>query len=110
MMARYIQEGKIINYQNSTGSAIAYGDVLVLTGHIGVAVADIPNGAFGSVELEGVFEMPVESAPALTVGQTVYWDTANSRVTGTKPESDEVVAGIVVEPKATAMTTALVKL
>ena len=109
-MARYIQEGKIINYQNSTGSTIAYGDVLVLTGRIGVAVADIPNGALGSVELEGVFELPAEPTPALTVGQTVYWDAENSRVTGTEPESDKVVAGIVVEPKGAAKTTALVKL
>ncbi|TQI66739.1 DUF2190 family protein [Clostridium sp. KNHs216] len=109
-MARYIQEGKIINYQNSTGSAIAYGDVLVLTGRIGVAVADIPNGALGSVELEGVFEIPAESTPTLTVGQTVYWDATNSRVTGTKPESGEIVAGIVVEPKTAAESTALVKL
>ncbi len=109
-MARYIQEGKIINYQNSTAGKISYGDIVVLSGRIGVASVDIPAGSLGTVQLEGVFEIAAETPAAFSVGETVYWDEANKRVTATKPASDAVVAGIVVEPKAATAATAFIKL
>lgn len=108
-MARYIQDGKIINYQNAGATPVAYGDVLVLTDRIGISTMDIPVGGLGAVELEGVFEIAAEPTPVLTVGQTVYWDTANKCVTGTKPQNG-IVAGIVVEPKAVNAASALIKL
>ncbi len=109
-MARYIQEGKIINYQNGTDGKISYGDVVVLSGRIGVASVDIPTGSIGTVQLEGVFEISAETSAAFTVGETVYWDGANKRVTAAKPTSDAVVAGIVVEPKASSAAAAFIKL
>ncbi len=109
-MARYIQDGKIINYQNTASEAISYGDVLVLTDRIGISTTDISAGGLGAVELEGVFEIAAEPSPALTVGQTVYWDAANKCVTGTKPESGAVTAGMVVERKAANAAAALIKL
>lgn len=109
-MARYIQDGKIINYHNDSGAVIKYGDVIALTDRIGVAAIDIPVGGLGSVDLEGVFEVKAEGTAAFTVGQTVYWDAANKQVTATKATSGAILAGIVIEPKAAADVTALVKL
>lgn len=106
-MARYIQDGKIINYLNSSAAQINFGDVLTLSSRIGVASVDIPVQTVGAVELEGVFEMNAETTAAFAVGQTVYWDAANKRVTAT---SGAVVAGMVIEPKALAGASALVKL
>lgn len=109
-MARYIQEGKIINFQNSTAGKISYGDVVVLTDRVGVASVDIPAGSLGAVQLEGVFEVAAETSAAFTVGETVYWDAANKRVTATKPASNAITAGMVVEPKAAADAAAFIKL
>jgi len=109
-MARYIQDGKIINYFNSAADQISFGDVLTLSGRIGVAAVDIRAGGIGAVELEGVFEISAETTVPFTVGQTVYWDAANKRVTATKAETGAILAGIVIEPKAVAESSALVKL
>lgn len=109
-MARFIQDGKIINYLNNTASAIKFGDVLVLTGRIGVAAADIPVSNVGTVELEGVFEIAAETTAAFTVGQTVYWDNTNKRVTATKAETGAILAGIAIESKSVAESTALIKI
>ena len=109
-MARYIQQGKNINYRNNTANPLKYGDVVVLTDRIGVADVDIPVGGLGSVGLEGVFEVDAEGTAAFAVGQTVYWDAANKHVTATKAALGSVLAGIVVEPKASADTMAYVKL
>ena len=109
-MARYIQAGRIINYRNDTNAAIKYGDVIVITGHIGIATVDITAGSIGSAELEGVYELPAENTVAYTVGQGVYWDATNGRVTSTKAASGAIVAGMVIEPKDVASATALVKL
>lgn len=109
-MARYVQEGKIINFQNSSSDPIRFGDIVTLTDRIGVASADIAAQTTGAVELEGVFEFPAENSAAFTIGQTVYWDAANKRITATKAASGAILAGIVVAPKSTADSAALVKI
>ena len=110
MSARYIQDGKIINYLNDSAATIQYGDVLTLTDRIGIATVNIAPHSVGAVELEGVFQLDAEATAAFAVGQTVYWDAANNRVTGTKAASGAILAGIVVEPKAAAEPVTLIKL
>lgn len=109
-MARYIQKGNTINYKNTGSEAIEFEDVVVLTDRIGVAALDIPAGAVGAVNLTGVFEMPAETTAAFTVGQALYWDADNKRVTATKAQSGAVTAGIAVEPKTAAGASVLVRL
>ncbi|MVB11072.1 hypothetical protein CAFE_17740 [Caprobacter fermentans] len=106
-MANYVQPGKIINYKNDTGANIAYGDVVVLSSRIGVAECGIANGEIGSVGLEGVYEFPAETTAAFAVGQKIYWDDANKRLTATE---GTIFAGIAVEAKASADDFALVKM
>ncbi|GKH48208.1 hypothetical protein CE91St45_27700 [Oscillospiraceae bacterium] len=110
MMATYVQKGENINYKNGGSEKIAYGDVVVISDRIGVASVDISAGETGVISLEGVYEMPAEATAAFEVGQTVYWDTTNKHLTATKPASGAIVAGVAIEPKATAAALALVKL
>lgn len=109
-MARFIQEGKVINYYNGTSDAIAYGDVVVLSQRIGIAASNIPAGSTGAVELEGVFEVTAETTAGFTVGQPLYWDAAEKKLTATKAETGAIYAGIAVDPKALASDVAYVKI
>lgn len=109
-MARFIQEGKVINYYNDTSNAIAYGDVIVLSQRIGVAASNIPAGSTGAVELEGVFEFTAETTAGFAVGQSLYWDAAEKKLTATKAETGAIYAGIAVDPKALASDVAYVKI
>lgn len=91
------QDGNSIDYINSGSTAIVYGDVVPLTGCIGVAASDIAVGSLGALELVGVYELPAAAA-ALTIGQKVYWDAANSNVTATA--TDNIPCGITIAAKA----------
>lgn len=106
----YVQDGKIINYRNNGAEPILEGKVVVLTDRIGVSTFAVQPGLLGSLELSGVYEMDAENTAAFTMGQTVYWDDENKRVTATKADTGAVLAGIVVEDKVQASTRTLVRL
>ena len=79
-MASFKQEPGTWPYTPS--SAVAAGDVVVLTDGIAVASRPIAANTLGAVEVEGVFTVP-KAAEALTLGAVVYWNTTNSNVTAT---------------------------
>jgi predicted RecA/RadA family phage recombinase len=106
-MATFIQKGDVIDFTNNTGSDIAYKDVVTIGSRIGIALENIPNGAIGSLGVTGVFELPAENDAAFNVGDEVYWDSTEGNVTKT---AGAIRAGWVVEDKATAGTTAKVKI
>lgn len=76
MAKNYVQEGNVINWTNSTGSAVASGAVVAIRQIIGVALVDIANGATGSVALEGVFIVPKVSAAVIAAGESLVWDVS----------------------------------
>lgn len=104
--ATYIQDGMIIDY--TAASAIVAGQVIPLVTRVGVALEDIAANATGSVKITGVFECAAETGVAFDVGDQLYWDDTNNRLT--KTATGNTPAGIAVEPKATAGTTAKVKI
>lgn len=107
-MARYVQNGKAIDFANTTGIAIKYGDVVVLPTRIAVALADIPDGATGAIALEEAYEFPT-AAQAVAFGAQVYWDAANKVVTTTA--TGNTAAGIAITAKpGTAAGTVVVKI
>lgn len=77
MADSYKQPGDVITWTNSTGSAVASGDV-VQVGHqqLGVALVDIASTAAGAVALEGVFSL-TKTTGAITQGAKVWWDAVN---------------------------------
>jgi len=100
MGATYRQEGDAIDYTPSTAKTA--GDVVVQNGLIGVVKDDIAANALGSLALEGVFRFTKVSG-ALTVGQIVYYDVANDRVS--TDAAVGVPAGKVIVAAASGDTT-----
>lgn len=105
--ATYIQEGEVIDFANSSGSAIAYKEVVPFGSRIVVAAEAIADGATGSVSLTGVFEIAAVNDTAFAVGDKLYWDNSAKKLQKT---ATAYVAGLCVEAKLQAGTTAKVLL
>lgn len=113
MTTKYIQRGDIIDY--TAGADISSGD-LVLMGHtIGVALADIANGAVGAVAIEGVFVVPKVSAAVFEVGEKLILDVSATPDafddSSATPAAGDITGGaIAVVAGANTETTCTVKL
>lgn len=106
-MATYIQKGNTIDYTNSGATKIAAGDVVSLTSRIGIAAGDIAASAVGALAVEGVFEIDKTASLAISLGDAVYFDTTNKKITKT---NTDVPAGWAIKAAAAADTTVLVKI
>jgi predicted RecA/RadA family phage recombinase len=109
----YVQEGKILDYANASGSTISYKEVIAIagqTGRIYVAAEEIANGSTGGIYAEGVFEMPAVNNAAFVFGDILYWDSSAGKLTKTSTGDGKFYAGRCVEAKAETGTTAKVKL
>lgn len=76
-MKNFVQPGKVVDYQNGTGSAIKSGDVVVFPGGVGIAAVDIPVAGVGSVQIEGVFTCAKATSLAIAQGDKLYYDATN---------------------------------
>ena len=107
LATRFVQDGKNLDYSNTSGVDIDYLQVIPLTERIVIALNAIPNGEIGTVTDEGVFELPAK-IEAMSFGDPVYWDSTNHYVT--KTAAGNIPAGFITAAKAQADTTALVNL
>lgn len=80
-MARFVSLGERIDY--TPGSAVTAGTVVVQGDVLGIAMVDIPANTLGALSTEGIWAIE-KAAEAIAVGDKVWWDGANSRVTKTK--------------------------
>ncbi|HEB94329.1 MAG TPA: DUF2190 family protein [Gammaproteobacteria bacterium] len=105
MATNYIQPGEVMDYTASAD--ISSGDVVVVGARVGVALNDIANGETGPVQVSGVFELPKDTAVALSQGALAYWDATAGNIddTNTNP-----YAGYVFEDAAAADATVKIKL
>lgn len=103
-----VQTGKVIDYTNSGDSKINVGDVVPLVNLCGIAEIDIDPGATGTVALYGIWEIAAETSVEFAVGDIVYWDATNKRLT--KTAASNTFFGVVAAPKASAGTTARCKI
>lgn len=87
MTTTYKQEGKVIQY--TAGADIAAGKVLKIGNILGVALADIANGATGPVAIEGVFSAPKVAAAVIAQGESLTWDVSAASGAG---EFDDITA------------------
>lgn len=76
MADNYVQPGEVIDWTNGTGSAVAAGDVVKVGKILGVALVGIANGATGSVQITGVFEVPKVSGAVIAQGENLTWDVS----------------------------------
>lgn len=75
-----VAEGTKIDY--TPGSAVTAGQVVVIGSVPLVAFTDIPASTLGSLEVEGIFDVPKVTG-AITAGDAIYWDTDADPVVGT---------------------------
>lgn len=106
-MAKYIQNGSVIDFVNGTEAKISAGDVVVLAYGVGVAACDIAVGAKGSLAIEGVFEFDKTTSLEIAIGDVVFFNTTSEKITKT---ATDVPVGIAIEAGASAATSIRVKL
>jgi len=113
MTDKYIQRGDVVTWINSTGNNVAAGSVVKMVHTLGVALVDIPNGASGSVAIEGVFAAPKVSAAVFGVGEKLIWDVSAGAFddSAATPASGDVTgAAIAMRAGQNGETTCVVKL
>ena len=107
MAKNYVCEGDVLDYTN-TGAPIPSGGVVVMGKRIGVALADIPTNSVGSVAVTGVWTLPRLVTDDTAVGEVLYWDAVNNRVTETAGALP--LAGYAAAAAGVNVTTARVKI
>lgn len=75
MAKNYLHAGAVLTLIGAAAN-IASGDVVVMGETLGVALADIPSGGDGSVQVDGVFEMPKVSGAVIAQGESLTWDVS----------------------------------
>ena len=80
MLAKYIQDGKYIDYTPTVD--ITAGDIVVIGSIVGIANHDIAAGetGIGAICIEGVIEVPTDGT-AITAGAVVYWNATAKQAT-----------------------------
>ena len=81
MANRYKQAGEFIDY--TPGSAVAAGEVVVVTDRVFIAPRAIAANVLGELATCGVWTMDKTTGEAWTLGQTLYWNAAGAKVTTT---------------------------
>lgn len=110
MAANYKQPGKVVPYPNG-GSPIASGDVVIMGVLAGVALADIGTGETGSVQIEGVFEVPKAEDMGWSLGDQLNWNPIAKVFTDGVAEVGNITgpAFVAFQAAADSDLTALVK-
>lgn len=96
----------------NAGAAIASGALALVGGVYGVACGDIAaSTGTGTVEMRKVVTLAKATGAAWTNGQSVYWDTVNSRICATSSTSDGnfQYVGTIFKAALSADTTAEVE-
>lgn len=113
MTTKYIQDGNVLDYTNTSGSTIAAGTPVVIGNIIGVALADIANNATGAMQISGVFTLPKVTGSAWTIGSKLLWDASAGKFdvgTATPATGDVSVCCVAAAAAASAATTGAVLL
>lgn len=107
MAKNYIQEGEILTV-TAGATAIASGAVVLIGKRVGIALADIPALGAGSASVTGVWAVAKLGTDAVTQGDLLYWDAANSRMTATA--AGNTLAGFAAAPDAAGATFVHIKI
>lgn len=97
MARNFVSDGDVIPYTNTTGAAIASGQVVVMGHILGVALAAIAIGATGSVAVEGVFTVPKVSGAVFAQGEKLVWDVSAAAFddSAATPAAGDITGGAV---------------
>lgn len=78
-MKNFVARGDVLEF--TAGATIVSGQGVLAGTVFGVSTGNVANGAQGTLNLTGVFDLPKVGSQAWTVGQRVYWDAGNARCT-----------------------------
>lgn len=92
MATNYFQDGKTMDWSNSTGQDVHSGQAVAVGNIVGVAHADIQNGADGVLHMAGVFILPKVAEEAWDCGARLFLNV-DGLLTAVDPGADTVVAG-----------------
>lgn len=106
MTNKFVQPGMVIDH--TPAGAMANGQVAVIGKRIGVALTAIAAGAPGPLQTEGVFELAKLSTDVVAMGDLLYWDAGNSRLTVTA--STHNLAGYATAAAGNGVALAKVKI
>ena len=106
MAKNYIQEGNVLSY--TATAAVASGAVVVIGKRIAIALADIAVGETGSITAEGVFAVAKLGTDVVGLGDLLYWDAANNRLTTTA--GGNTAAGFAAAPAGAGVGTVNIKI
>lgn len=117
MAKNFVSDGDVIPWINTTGNAVASGQLIVMGHILGIALVAIAAGATGSVAVEGVFTVPKVSGAVFAQGEKLVFDvSANSGAgafddSAATPATGDVTGGAVAWAAGSdGQTTATVKL
>jgi predicted RecA/RadA family phage recombinase len=114
MSSKFVTEGKVIPWTNTTGSAVAVDQVVKVGTSLGVALGAIAIGGVGSVALEGVFSgVPKVAAAVFAQGEKLVFDVSAGAFddSAATPASGDVTGGAIAwVAGANAETTCTIKL
>lgn len=106
-MKNQVQDGDVITvtapYAVTSGQGVQVGAAL-----FGIASGDAANGGTLELQVEGVYDVTALSTDTASVGDLLYWDNTNKRLTTTSTSNLKV--GVAVAAKASGATTARILL
>lgn len=108
-MKNKLSSGKLVNV--TLAADIASGAGLLIGALFGVAVTAGKAGDVVPFDTDGEFELPAEGAASgqgWTVGQALYWDATNKRVTVTS--ASNTLVGHATAAKVTTATVGIVRI
>jgi len=111
MIAKFLQEGKSIDY--TTVAALAAGDVVPLTNRCGVAVSPIAALGTGALTVQGVFEVPKtggSGGETFTLDEKLYWDAGSEVATASSGSGSNLCLGLCIEAAGATDTSVKVQL
>lgn len=114
-MQNYEQRGDVITI--TAGADITSGQVVKVGHLLGVACADIADGAQGEVAITGVYNCPKVSGAEIAAGEPLTWDVSANTNTGAfddkaaSPATGDVTgaAAVAVEAAGAGVTTIAVR-
>jgi len=96
--------------EHAPSAAVLSGALVVLGAGVihAIAIADVAANAMGAFYIKGGFLLTSVSANTGVIGDLIYWDATNSRLTTTATAN--TLAGKLLAPKTNGQTVALVDL
>ncbi len=108
-MTNYIQPGNNITVPSPVGG-VTSGQLVVIGALIGVASTTQAAGANVEIATSGIYELPKVAADDVAVGDKLYWDAAQSKLTKTAGTGSKPLAGVAVKAAGAGAATVYCKL